>query len=295
MTMSCMTAVRHHIKALRSAGWRDLSGPHRSARTVSAVDGTTPSPTMRRVVFGRRGASQHRVAYGAALLLLVGLIPVVVTASRAGALASEVTAGGSTTAVSTAAVTAVTLSKPTGTAADDVLVASFTADNAPSATAPPGWTSFVPTLKPGNGAALFGYYHVVTTADATANTWTWTLSTAQKWNGGITRFLGVNTTTPLDTTIATAVDNTATATTITVPAITTSTPGAMLIGGLGADGSTPQTTPPATWTQSWQSTGAQIAEQAAKPQPNPGPTGPQTWTINQGRALAAWMTALRPR
>ena len=150
--------------------------------------------------------------------------------------AGTVTFGSATSTGQSTAVNSVTLTKPAGTSAGDVLVASFTADNGPSATPPAGWTSFLPSLRPG-GASLFGYYHVVTASDTTSTSWTWTLSSAQKWSGGISRFLGVNTTTPLDAPVTSASTSNSVSS-ITVPAVTTATTGAMLVGGSGGDTAT---------------------------------------------------------
>lgn len=187
-----------------------------------------------------------------------------------------------------------TLTKPSGTTVGDVLVASFSADGTTTAAAPAGWTSFVPVLQPGAGASLFGYYRVVTSADAGATSWTWTLGAAGKWNGGMTRFLGVDTARPLDTAVSSTVNNDYAATTVTVPGVTTTVAGALLIGGFGADGAAVTVAPPAAFGETWESAGQQIAEQAAKATAAAGPSGAQTWTLDQGRAQAAWLTALRP-
>jgi len=205
----------------------------------------------------------------------------------------SVSAGGSTTAGS-AATTGVTLTKPSGTTAGDVLVASFTADGTPNASAPSGWTSFVPRLSPNSGATLFGYYHVVTAGES-ASSWSWTLDSAMKWNGGMTRYLGVDTTSPIDGSVSTAVNNDTAATSVTVSGVTTSSAGGMVIGGIGADGSSPTTTQPNGWTEAWESTGQQIAEQAYQARTSAGATGSQTWTISAGRALAGWLVALRAK
>ena len=203
--------------------------------------------------------------------------------------------GTSTSVAQPTATTAVTLTKPAQTSVGDVLVANFTVDNKPTITdVPAGWTSLLPsTLKPGSACSVFAFYHVVDASDDARSGWTWTLSAAQKWGGGVTRYLGVDKSHPVDTTVSTAVDNTTSATSVTVPGITTLTSGAMVIGGLGADGSTVTTTPPAGFTETWDSTGGKSAEHAYLPQSISGPTGNRTWTISAGRALGAWMTALR--
>ena len=92
----------------------------------------------------------------------------------------------------------------------------------------------------------------------------------------------------------TKIDSTATAASITSPGVTTATDGAMLIGGLGADGATATTTPPAGWTEAFDSVGGKMSEHAYKRQATAGASGSATRTISSARATAVWMTALRP-
>ncbi|GAA1273039.1 hypothetical protein GCM10009609_40160 [Pseudonocardia aurantiaca] len=271
---------------------------------VQFTDTSTQRPTSWAWDFGDGSTSteqnpSHEFAAGEYTVTLIatnalGSSDPVTHVMNATAQGTGIAEAGSTTAVSLPATTSVTLTKPAGAAPGDVLLATFTADNRPTvAGAPQGWTSFVPALRPAE-ASLFGYCRVVTQADAAATSWTWTLSAAQKWNGGITRYTGVDTTDPFDTPVSSATNLSPSATSVSVPGVTTATPGAMLVGGLGANGTSPLTTPPSGWTLSWQSTGAQAASQAYRSLPTPGPTGAQVWTISEGRAVAAWVTALRP-
>ena len=106
------------------------------------------------------------------------------------------------------ATTTVSLPAPAGRAAGDVLIASFTADRNPTVAVPAGWTAIVNALSinssSSDGARVFAYYRVVGSSDPAD--YTWTLSTARKFGGGITAYTGVNNTTPLDSAVATAVD-----------------------------------------------------------------------------------------
>ncbi|AOT03012.1 PKD domain-containing protein [Arthrobacter sp. U41] len=203
-----------------------------------------------------------------------------------------INARSSTTAFSATATGTVSLAAPAGRTAGDVLVASFTADKNPTVAVPAGWTAIVNGLSIGGGARVFSYYRVVGSADPTS--YTWTLSTAMKWGGGITAYTGVNTTTPLDSAVATAVNTTYTASSITVAGITTASNGALLIGGVGFDSSNPAATAPTGWTERWESTDGQIAEQADRIQATAGATGTATWTFSTAKAVAAWRTALKP-
>jgi PKD repeat protein len=201
---------------------------------------------------------------------------------------------GSTSSLSSSAVSAVTLNAPSGVSAGDVLVAAFTVNNQPTVTTPSGWTPIVTALKPDGAAEVFAYYHVVGAGES-AGSYSWALSAAQKWGGGITAYTGVDTSHPLDiASPATKIDGTGSATTITLSGVATVTNGAMLIGGLGADGATATTTAPSGWTEGFDSIGAKMSEHAYKAQSAAGPSGSATWTISSARAMAVWMTALRP-
>ena len=116
-----------------------------------------------------------------------------------------------------------------------------------------------------------------------------------KWGGGVTAYRGVNNTTPLDSTVATAVNASYTATSITAPSVTTASNGAMLIGGIGFDSSSGAATPPGGWTERWETpAGGQITEQADRTQATAGATGTTTWTLSTAKAVAVWRTALKP-
>jgi PKD repeat protein len=206
---------------------------------------------------------------------------------------SGITTGASITTNNATATTAVTLPKPSGTAAGDVLVASFTADQNPTVSAAPaGWTAIVTNLSISTGARVFAYYKVVGSADPSS--YSWTLNTAAKWGGGVTAYRGVNNSTPLDSGVATAVNTTYLATSIAAPSITTASNNAMLIGGVGFDSSSPAATAPSGWTERWEATAAQIAEQADRLQATAGATGTATWTFSTAKAVAVWRTALKP-
>jgi PKD repeat protein len=200
-------------------------------------------------------------------------------------------AGSSTT--NAAATTAVTLAAPTGTKAGDVLVAAITADLNPTmASAPAGWTPMVNGLSVSSGARTFAYYRVVGSSDPAS--YSWTLSSASKWGAGITAYRGVNNTAPLDSPVLTAANTTYTATSITLGSINTASNGAMLIGGAACDCSSPVFTSPTGWTERWEATAGQVAEEADKVQATAGASGTATWTMSAARGVAVWRTALKP-
>lgn len=217
-------------------------------------------------------------------------------AVQPGPAATSISVIGSTTTYSAASST-VSLTAPAGTLAGDVLVASITGDLNPTMSSiPAGWVAIVNGLSINAsstaGARAFAYYHVVDAADPLS--YGWTLSSAVKWGGGVTAYRGVDNATPLDTPTATAVDASYTATSITVPGLTTSSNGTMLIGGAACDCSSPLISPPTGWTELWEAGGGQLAELADRTQASAGATGTATWTLGAARGVAAWRTALKP-
>jgi PKD repeat protein len=206
---------------------------------------------------------------------------------------SGITIGSSTTANSTTAGTAVTLAKPSGAVAGDVLIASITADNNPTmSSVPTGWQPIVNGLSTA-GARVFAYRHLVAAGDPAS--YNWTLSSPQKWGAGITAYRGVDNATPLDTAVVTAVSTSSSSTSLTLPSVTTTKANAVLIGGVGLDSGTPfLVSPPSGWVEEWEAAAGQIAEQADKLQATAGASGTATWTLSSGRAIGGWRSALRP-
>ncbi|MEX5718236.1 PKD domain-containing protein [Geodermatophilus maliterrae] len=207
-----------------------------------------------------------------------------------------ISVGASTTAVGMSAGTAVTVPRPARVAAGDVLVAQVTANGAPSmATVPTGWTPVLTApVAVHSGARVFAYSHVVADPAGEPASWTWQLSAAQKWNAGMTAFSGVDTATPFDSPASTAVQTGYTAAGLTVPGVTTTTAGALLVGGIGLDSSATAVTPPTGMTEAWESSGAQVAELAHRSLPQAGATGSATWTLGKGTSSGGWLRALRP-
>ncbi|WP_222265529.1 PKD domain-containing protein [Modestobacter marinus] len=206
-----------------------------------------------------------------------------------------ITTGASTTAVSATAVQGVSIARPTGLRAGDVLITQITADNAPNlSTVPTGWTSVLTAPVSIGGARLFVYSHLVTDPTAEPASYAWQLSAAQKWGALTTAYSGVDTTTVFDTAATTAVDKTYAAAKLTLPGVTTTTNGAVLIGGIGMDSGSAGVTAPTGWTETAEISGGQTTEHAAKTQPTAGPSGTATWTLPKTTAVGGWLRALRP-
>jgi hypothetical protein len=205
---------------------------------------------------------------------------------------SPVSHAGATTTGQAEAVTDVTLDKPAGTTTGDVLVAAFTTDLDPDVTAPDGWNPLA-DVHP-SGASVFGYYRVVTDADSQTSSWTWKLSSAQKWSGGMSRYQNVDTSHPLDTNVSTAVKNGSSS--ITVPAVTTTVAGAAVIGAMGTDSGKVTVTAPSGWTEAWQTQTGQLSESAYYlVASKAGSSVSATWTQSKTVSMGAWIVALRPK
>jgi hypothetical protein len=208
----------------------------------------------------------------------------------------RVTAGASSTAGSTTAAQQVGIARPAGVVAGDVLIAQITSDAAPSmSVVPGGWSGVLagPLTLSGN-ARVFVYWHVVADPAAEPGSYVWQLSAAQKWNGVLTAFSGVDTADPFDTAVSTASNGSYSVASLTVPGVTTVAPGAMLVGGLGMDSSAAGVTPPTGWTESAEGSGGQNAELAYRSMPTAGASGSATWTQPRATASAGWLRALRP-
>ena len=176
-------------------------------------------------------------------------------------------AGASVTAVGVDPVTAVTLPVPAGVLPGDVLVAQVTADNNPTmATVPPGWTPVLAQLNVTTGARVFVYYRVVVAGEPVSHAFA--LSAPQRWGAVVGSFRGVDTVDPFETPATTRTDLTYTARTLVVPEVVTTTPGAMLVGGVGFDNRTVAVTPPARLDRD-----RGEHQRAGRPAVRPGPPG----------------------
>jgi PKD repeat protein len=205
---------------------------------------------------------------------------------------SSITRETTNTVVNTTATSTISLAKPAGTAAGDVLVACLASNGSRVATTgvPTGWSEIAAILQ-GTSTRTFGYYKVATANEA--GPYTWTLNAAVANSGGIARYSGVSSTTPLDGTPRWA--SGAAATSGTVPGLTTTVANDVLVGCMSIDSSsaTVTITPPSGSTPFWNITGKRQAAVDGD-QPVAGPTGSQNWTFSGSREWAGWLIALRP-
>jgi hypothetical protein len=205
--------------------------------------------------------------------------------------ASGITRAAISTVVNTSVTNRVTVSKPTGTGAGDVLVACFALNGGGVAAngAPAGWST-IATVPGSTNPRVYGYYRVAGATEPA--TYTWTLSSSVKNAGGIARYVGVDLAQPLDGGPTTAAATSGTS--AVLPGVTTSAPNAMLVGCIGIDSSSTGAviTSPAGMTQAWD-IGGKRHELADGIVGVAGATGTRTWTMSQSRAWAGWLVALR--
>ncbi len=196
------------------------------------------------------------------------------------------------TTVNTTAASSISIAKPSGTSAGDVLVSCLASNGTKvsSTGIPAGWTQIAAVLQ-GTSTRAFGYYKVAGPNEPAS--YTWTLNAAVANSGGIARYSGVNAATPLDGTPQSM--SGAAATSGSVPGVTTSVANAMLVGCMSIDSSSATVTiaPPAGLTQAWNMAGKR-QEAADGAQAVPGGSGAKTWVFSGSRDWAGWLLALRP-
>ena len=90
-----------------------------------------------------------------------------------------------------------TISKPTGTVKDDVMIAAFQFNKGSAVTPPTGWNLLLRTDDTTNSMSVISYSKVAGTSEPTS--YTWTFAPISGWcTGGIQAYIGVSTSTPAD-------------------------------------------------------------------------------------------------
>ena len=163
------------------------------------------------------------------LLLVLGAVSAqaqVTFRAASSATAAGVTPAFRAAASATTTGATLTITKPTGTAANDVLIASIAVTPSTATITPPsGWTLVRRTDNAGPTSNSLAVYSKVAGGSEPAS-YAWTLSGSSFTTGGVQAFTGINTTTPID------VENgqtTASATTHATPSITTSTANSIIV------------------------------------------------------------------
>ena len=140
--------------------------------------------------------------------------PVVFPASAHAAIAFVA----ATSAQNSSGATTLVISKPTGVVEGHVMIATVTAKETGTITAPSGWT-VIKNLTQGTTLRQVTYYKVATASEAAS--YSWSLGSTRAASGGIVDYSGVNQTVPIDAS-ASASGESGNA---TAPSLTTSSSG----------------------------------------------------------------------
>jgi hypothetical protein len=189
----------------------------------------------------------------------------------------------------------VTVDRPAGTRAGDVMVASVVLNDSDALTVPAGWREVREDMV-SDLLRQSIYYRVATASDPSS--FTWSIARDRRLAGGIASYAGVDTARPIDAHNA-AVDTSGDAT-LTAPSITTTTSGGMLLA-LMAVNSDGVISPPSGLTERWERASefpgtprSVVAGWSDGPLGGAGPTGNRTATTNVAGPSIAALLALRP-
>lgn len=182
------------------------------------------------------------------------------------------------------------ISKPSGVASGQVLVATITASGTGAITPPAGWTQIQDTTTTFRQSS---YYHVADTSEPSS--WTWSLGSARYASGGIIAYSGVDTTVPVD---ASASSSGASGNAVTPP-VTANFAGDQVIAAVGFTGSWflfNSVTPGTGTTERYDSSTINMTESEAADftQASAGATPTKTATPATGGAWIADTIALDP-
>src|SRR5262249_34033449 len=171
-------------------------------------------------------------------------------------------------------------------------------NNAPTITAPAGWTTIGNPRTSGATLEQRLYYRIATAADTATTTYSWSWATPADASVAIMGYSGVDGSVPFDVTPS---DNSGTGTTATAPSLTTAQDGDMLVAFYGAQGNVTELQDSAeSLTQEYtalstsmpasrvRSTGADGTQSAA------GATGNKTATVGSSAPWVAHLAALTP-
>jgi hypothetical protein len=240
-------------------------------------------PLLSGFVFGQFvGAAAPKAS--AAFLADAGGMGETVTSGDATDTASSITARGATRSSSGTKGSSLTLARPAGATAGDLLVASLTARLPSSAqiTAPPGWTLVRRDVNSGGTSLSQAIYVKMLGFSEVATSDTWSFSMSVGGAGGMLALTGVDATRPVDAHSGKYTPGTSA---ITAPSLDTTSSGAALLGFFGTNGKS-STTPPAVMSEKYDvaSNGGNSAtsEGAFRVLGAPGPTGTLTASSGSG-------------
>ncbi|MFL6005040.1 MAG: LamG-like jellyroll fold domain-containing protein [Gaiellaceae bacterium] len=190
---------------------------------------------------------------------------------------------------STKSGTTLTIARPTGTQTGDVTLASIDVRNAPTVTAPAGWTLVLSTASTAIGKST--YWHVLGAGEPAS--YNWTFSSAQVAAGVIVAYSGVDTLTPIDTSSGQASPS---GTAIAAPSVTVGAAGSQLVSLVGAAANV-TISPPSGMTERSELAGGtgstKTVSEASDVRAGPGPTGTKSATASRSAPAVAQLVVLR--
>jgi hypothetical protein len=186
----------------------------------------------------------------------------------------------------------VTVPKPAGAAAGDLLLATVDVRGVPAITAPAGWTQ-VQTNTAGTAIRKATFWRLAGASEPAS--YTWRFSKALNAVGSILAYDGVSATSPIQ---ASSGQANAASTSIAAPALTTTSPDALVVGLFGL-AKRATIAPPTNMVERSEvvtptsvTTVAATAETADRVQARAGDTGAQVATANSGGQSVGQLVAL---
>jgi len=189
--------------------------------------------------------------------------------------------------------TTLTIGRPAGVVAGDVMVAGIGIRGAPAVATPAGWT-LIRTDAAGTYTTQALYYRVATAAEPASYTWSFSQSVPAA--GGISAYQGVSTANPVNASGGTGTNSTTVS--ILAPSITTTVPGAEVVGFFSIGG-TNSITAPAGMTERAEASSTAGSNHATWEtsdftQPTAGATGTRTATGTNAHPNVGALVALTP-
>ncbi|TMB21692.1 MAG: hypothetical protein E6J71_07790 [Deltaproteobacteria bacterium] len=235
----------HNVTALASGNTITVTHPSVSVRALSANEFSGLSPTIALDQTHTATGSSTAPSSGSAAATSEGAELLLGAMGVAGTVRDTFTVGASYTALagagtgigfrgatsnSVTSATSLSLTRPSATAANDIMLASVTTragSGMPTITAP-GWTSILST---NNGSTLTTatFWKVAGTAAADPGPYAFTVSSSSSVAGGISSYFDVDTTTPIDAFAGQANSS-------STPSITTTVANTMLVAFFGRAG-----------------------------------------------------------
>src|SRR6266404_3471303 len=299
----------HNVAALASGNTITVTHPSVAARALSANEFSGVSKTAALDQTSTAAGASTSPSSGSTAAttraneLLIGAIGV------DGPLADTFTAGGSYTALTRAGMgivlrasasvsgfngTSLSISKPAGVVAGDVLVASVDAagGSGTTITAPSGWT-LIRRDDSGTTLAMATYYKVAGSSEPASYSWGLGSSNVGA-GGGIIAYANVDTGAPLN---ASGGQVNSSSASVTAPSITTTVPNTMLVGFFGIASQSSFTAPSGMMERYGVSSGGSTkvsSEGADVAQPAAGASGTKVATASSAAVNIGHLVALAP-